>query len=261
MPSPFPGMDPYLEGYLWPDVHQQLAAEIRRRLTPQIRPRYVARLAISTFIDPNPEPEIGVMYPDVEVLRNRDPAPIAATDAHPSTAVATPAIAEPITVPMPQFQVRLVTVEIRDTAENQLVTSIEILSPVNKRQPGLGKFQEKQQRLRDAYVHLLTIDLIRRGERPMTSPHLPQTLYLVALIRAGADSMAAWPIQLREALPVVAVPLRAPDADVPLELGPALATIYDEAAYDLSINYNEPPPPPPLDENNTAWMRKLLSET
>ncbi len=24
MPSPFPGMDPYLEGYLWPDVHQAL---------------------------------------------------------------------------------------------------------------------------------------------------------------------------------------------------------------------------------------------
>src|SRR2546422_4424823 len=43
MPSPFPGMDPYLEGDLWTTVHSQLAAEIARQLTPKIAPRYVAR--------------------------------------------------------------------------------------------------------------------------------------------------------------------------------------------------------------------------
>ena len=46
MPSPFPGMDPYLEGYLWPDVHTALSAKIRQLLTPLIRPRYTARLSI-----------------------------------------------------------------------------------------------------------------------------------------------------------------------------------------------------------------------
>jgi hypothetical protein len=30
MPSPFPGMDPYLESYLWPDVHQRLATKISK---------------------------------------------------------------------------------------------------------------------------------------------------------------------------------------------------------------------------------------
>ena len=34
MPSPFPGMDPYLEGYLWPDVHSALASKIRQTLIP-----------------------------------------------------------------------------------------------------------------------------------------------------------------------------------------------------------------------------------
>ncbi|HEY9820633.1 MAG TPA: DUF4058 family protein [Candidatus Sericytochromatia bacterium] len=29
MPSSFPGMDPYLEGYLWPDVHNALTSKIR----------------------------------------------------------------------------------------------------------------------------------------------------------------------------------------------------------------------------------------
>ncbi len=54
MPSPFPGMDPYLEGYLWPDVHQALATQIRRQLAPLLQPRYVARLAISTIQDEMP---------------------------------------------------------------------------------------------------------------------------------------------------------------------------------------------------------------
>ena len=43
MPSPFPGMDPYLEGYLWPDVHHSLASEISRQLMPRLRPRYIAK--------------------------------------------------------------------------------------------------------------------------------------------------------------------------------------------------------------------------
>lgn len=46
MPSPFPGMDPYLEGYLWPDVHHRLATQISDQLMPMSRPRYVARIEI-----------------------------------------------------------------------------------------------------------------------------------------------------------------------------------------------------------------------
>ena len=34
MPSPFPGMDPYLEGHLWPDVHSGLAFVIKEQLVP-----------------------------------------------------------------------------------------------------------------------------------------------------------------------------------------------------------------------------------
>jgi hypothetical protein len=69
MPSPFPGMDPFLEGHLWPDVRSALAGKVRALLTPLPRPRYTARLAISVVEDSAPESEIGIMYPDVEVLR------------------------------------------------------------------------------------------------------------------------------------------------------------------------------------------------
>ena len=46
MPSPFPGMDPYLENpALWPDVHHELISSIRALLNEVIRPRYVAATA------------------------------------------------------------------------------------------------------------------------------------------------------------------------------------------------------------------------
>jgi Protein of unknown function (DUF4058) len=43
MPSPFPGMDPYLETPdRWRNVHDNLATEIQAQLAPLIRPRYYA---------------------------------------------------------------------------------------------------------------------------------------------------------------------------------------------------------------------------
>ena len=65
MPSRFPGMDPYLEGHLWPDVYQALASKIRQQLAPRLKPRYVARLAVYVVEDVVPEAEVGLMYPDV----------------------------------------------------------------------------------------------------------------------------------------------------------------------------------------------------
>ena len=72
MPSPFPGMDPYLEGSLWTTVHTTLAVEIVRRLNPQLLPRYVA-LSSRRFVMESPEDlEISVetTYPDVAVVQS-----------------------------------------------------------------------------------------------------------------------------------------------------------------------------------------------
>ena len=45
MPSPFPGMDPYLENPVtWPDLHSSLIAGFRRVLKPILRPKYVAHI-------------------------------------------------------------------------------------------------------------------------------------------------------------------------------------------------------------------------
>ena len=54
-------MDPYLEGYLWPDVHNRLTAVFSELLAPQLAPKYVARLELYTVDDNAPETELGIM--------------------------------------------------------------------------------------------------------------------------------------------------------------------------------------------------------
>lgn len=196
-------------------------------LVPQISPRYVARVDRYTFQDTAPEEDVGGMYPDVDVLeRNR------------------------------KIEVRIPVVKIFDKEGNYLITAIEILSPVNKRKPGLEPYREKRLRLHKAGVHLLEIDLIRRGERPFQHPMLPKAHYLALLSRAGSGRTDVWAFNIQDPLPVLPVPLKAPDPDAFLDLGAVLRDIYDRSRYDLSINYQEAPPPPALTDAETAWIKE-----
>src|SRR5690348_5841049 len=96
MPSPFPGMDPYLEGPLWTSVHSQMAVEIARQLTPMLVPKYAAlterRLVLTT-----PDVEDGVtisttsLRSDAAVVTSRpdEPAGAVAVAVEPPLQLAT----------------------------------------------------------------------------------------------------------------------------------------------------------------------------
>ena len=259
MPSPFPGMDPYLEGYLWPDVHHELASKIREQLTPKLRPKYVARIEIYTVIDNDPLAEVGIMYPDVEILRLQKASPTPAGSGPTGTALVAPPA--PFELPLlTSVPVRVATVEIRDANQNELITSIEILSPVNKRGEGLNQYQQKRQKLISAGVHLLEIDLLRRGQRPLRQAVIPSSAYRITLIRALANKAEIWPLALAELLPLLSVPLRTPDDDIVLDLAQALQQVYEAGAYDLTIDYTVAPPPPPLSDEEKAWLTNCLKD-
>jgi Protein of unknown function (DUF4058) len=137
-----------------------------------------------------------------------------------STATIAPAPVESlVTLEIP---LRLHRVEIRATASQQLVTVVEILSPVNKR-PSHDAYLAYQRKRRDilrSEVHLLEIDLLRGGERPPLARPVPTAPYYVVLSRANRrPTVEVWPIQLADRLPVLPVPLLEPDPDVPLDLG------------------------------------------
>ena len=243
-------MDPYLEGHLWPDVHNSLAYLIKVHLAAQLPDDYLVHLNSYTVEDTSPEEDVGIMYPDVEVFRRakqvREPDANYADQTTPETIVL------PTVKPV---DVRIPCVEIRDRKKNKLITAIEILSPVNKRQPGLEPYREKRLRLHYAGVHLLEIDLLRRGQRPLAHPYLPAAHYIVTLTRAGQGRTQVWAMDVKTPLPVVPVPLKKSHRDIALDLGRAMRELYDQGYFSKSIDYSEAPPPPACTEDELAWMK------
>lgn len=255
MASPFPGMDPYLEGYIWPDVHHELSSAIKARIVAQIGPEYVARVNTYMFLDTAPEGDVGILYPDVELLRKRrklhEPEPAYA----PPPALSAPSVSIPSFEPI---EVRIPVIEIFDRKGNNLITAIEVLSPVNKRKPGLEPYREKRRRLHETGVNFLEIDLIRRGERPFPHPMMPKAHYVALLTRAGVGNTDVWAFNLQDPVPVLPVPLKEPDPDARLDLGGALREIYERSRYERSIDYEEAPPPPALSEADSEWIKGLV---
>jgi len=255
MKSPFPGMDPYLEGYIWPDVHNELASAIKELLVPYLAPKYVARIAPYTVVDATPESEAGIIYPDLAVLTRKNKLEETAVAYKRDGSISPPDVNIPSSFPVP---VRIPVIEIRDVAGKRLITVIEILSPVNKKKPGLDAYREKRVDLHRTGVHLMEIDLLRRGTRPFLHTMMPQKNYIVTLMRADSPNTEVWAFNVQDSLPVLPVPLIAPDPDVPLDLKRALDVIYERSRYELSIDYEKSPPPPEFSEQDKQWMAQFV---
>ncbi|MEM1121003.1 MAG: DUF4058 family protein [Bacteroidota bacterium] len=242
MKSPFPGMNPFLEGDLCPEVHSELASKIKKLLIPQLGNNYTVRTEKYIVTDTEPQHDIGIvypMYPDVGVFENKVMEPVAAYGAqrNPTPASFKVKYYKPVEVNIP-------VVEIKDVKQNRIITAIEILSPVNKRVPGLKLYLQKKKRLIDNGVHFMEIDLIRRGKRTIDHPQLDEILYLVALTRANSYETVIWTMGLTDTLPIVPIPLLPTDEDVLIDLQMALGEVYEESAFYRSIDYQSTPPPP-----------------
>ncbi|MEK7276569.1 MAG: DUF4058 family protein [Chloroflexota bacterium] len=255
MPSPFPGMDPYIEqSEVWRDFHNNMASEIQGRLNELIHPRYYASLEVFTTYE---DTEMGISRrgrPDVGVLAVRETQTVYEAQAL--------AAAEPVEIRVPFGDVlKLFTVEIRTASERRLVTSIEILSPVNKQRGHEAHegYLRKRRAILESDVHLIEIDLLRGGERPPLLDPVPPAPYYITLSRAERRPVATvWPVLLRNKLPVVPVPLLEPDPDVALDLGAAMTAVYKRGAYAVRIDYNALPPPPPLSPEEQTWAEMIL---
>ncbi|MEI7469474.1 MAG: DUF4058 family protein [Chloroflexota bacterium] len=267
MPSPFPGMNPYLErANIWEDFHQSLASEIRDQLAAQIEPNYYAALSprlaydevyigeISPLAPSNPPrsfvPDVGIVEQASWQWQIRggvvlDPAPLSDT------------------IPMPlETPIKLWAIELRTVDLGILVTSIEILSPINKRlgTAAFDAYHAKRTELIRAGVNFLEIDLLRAGKRFPTQHPLPNAPYFVFLSRQQMpDQIYIWPLNLRERIPLLPVPLRDPDPDAVLDLGKAIHDIYDRARYARRINYAEPPPKPDFSPDDQHWLAALVN--
>ena len=127
MPSPFPGMNPYLEQEdAWRDFHERFLPHAAECLSPQVSPAYVVKLEQNLYIHERSAHERRLLgYGDVTVSRTRAPRPASA---------ATAVLQAPSRILLPSVDVESESfLEIRDSKTRRLVTVIELLSPTNKR--------------------------------------------------------------------------------------------------------------------------------
>jgi Protein of unknown function (DUF4058) len=266
MASPFPGVDPYIEACgLWEDFHAKLIAEIERALAPVLPKRYVVRAGERSYVvlAPGAGGAEHPMEPDIPVVV-RWPG-----GRHQKKTPGT-AVAEPPTAPEgPRAMLALVESEFRETfleirelnPQHRLVTSIEVLSPSNKRQdsPGWAQYLRKRQALLAGHANLLEIDLLRCGQRmPMGDDWPDSPFYLLVAHKEESPRCAVWPAHFRYPLPEIPVPLAPPDHDVSLNLQPLIEAVYVRSRYDQDIDYRQPLRPPPSAEE-AAWLKQHLA--
>lgn len=268
MPSPFPGMDPYLESRrFWPDVHQALGYCLRAELNESLPTEFIAQLQERLVISAPETPSTRTIYADTTVLLSPTPTDRGGAAVLDQPQTRSLLADEPLILRDERLRTREPFIEIvaADTPE-RVVTVIEVLSPANKR-PGGGReeYLRKQRDVLASDVHLLEIDLLRAGDDTLSVDRNTVLAasggydYLVCLHRADSVDFELWPSTVRNRLPIVRVPLTEGFADVPLDLGTAFSRVYDEGRFDRRVRYATAPEPP-LGDEDAMWADALLRE-
>jgi hypothetical protein len=252
MPSPFPGMNPYLEqDALWQDFHLRFLPALSARLVPQVVPKYIVMLEEHLYVhEPPPEPRHLIGRADLSVARTEAPA------GAPALGVAeAPALVQLLAEDVE----RVPFLEIRDRRDRDLVTVVELLSPSNKRSgPDRDQYLARRRERRENRAHLVEIDLLRGG-RAMPLLVRPACAYSVLVSRVEERPEAGfWPIGLRMPLPTISIPLRPPDQGAVINLQEVLHRVYDEAGYEHFIY--DGMPDPPLSAEDAAWAQQFVPQ-
>lgn len=263
MPSPFPGMDPYIENpSRFPDFHHEMISGIRAHLNRVIRPKYVALIEERVYVSTEDDPGRSFIIPDVEVrLSLHDEAsisPLPASPTEPGVDVAAPIVATATT--LIDNEIHEAYLNVVDVETKAIVTVIEILSPTNKCVGAKGRKQylRKRRGVPRSDTHLVEIDLLREGRSTFDRDILPPHHFAVCVSRHELRPKAKfWPIVLRQRLPRIDIPLKADDPDVPLDLQAVFSETYERGSYDLVIDYQKPVNPP-LPTQWREWADALL---
>ena len=258
MPTPFPGMDPYLErAGMWEEVHTRLIVAIADALGPQVRPKYRVGVEQRTYLAVmTPDEYELVGKPDVLVVIPRHQT----QSVHASgTAVGVaPHIAE---LPMPEEITERYLV-VRDVVTGEVITVMELLSPTNKlTREGRLQYERKRLEVLGSATHLIEIDLLRAGEPfPLRlRGTAARSDYRILVSRAPMRPQAeVYLFTIRDPIPAIPVPLQPGEAEPLLPLNDLVHDVYDRAGYDLTVDYHQPPPPPQMGEQDVEWMQHLL---
>jgi hypothetical protein len=269
MPSPFPGMDPYLETPdLWSEIHSRLIVAIADALDDQLSDRYrvaIEKRVYQTTPDESLANNLAIGIPDVAVISQSlgQSTSLESTlfESTPfeSTGASSTAIAAPIAIELPRLEeVQERYLEVIEVGSGQVVTVIEILSPKNKRAgEGRQAYLNKRQRILASPAHLVEIDLLRTGE-PLPMVGAIASLYRIVISRSQCRPKSElYPFGLRQPLPAIAIPLLPGDAEPTLDMQAILALVYRRGRYHQAIDYQQPTVPP-LPKSEVEWAKTQI---
>lgn len=252
MPSPFPGMDPYLEqSGAWGDFHLELISCLRSALRVQLPKNYNARIQERVTVIESLEVPPRSFEPDLIVGRQKGTS---GSDEHRAGA----ALLEPVTVPLilPEDE-RQHYIEIYDQPDQSLVAVVEVLSPTNKISRGREQYLLKRDAILRQDVHLIELDLLACGQRLPTAEPYPQDDYYAFVARAERRPLCdVYHWGVRQPLPPFPVPLHSPDADVIVELQNVFADAFARGGYEERLHYNAPPRAR-LSQADRQWAAEL----
>lgn len=256
MPSPFPGMDPYLEDQDWEDFHFKFNGALSEVLTDKVEPRYIVRAERRLYIEHGLEVDDQVRSPDVAVLWDGNAESIAAADSLQTDTALAPVECLNAS-PIERRETYLV---IRELPGLEIVTVVETLSPTNKRTSSDGRQQylAKREEILGSRTNLVELDLLRGGKRlPVIG--LPVADYYAVVSRGNRrprTDVYAW--LLRQPIPAIPFPLKPGEPEVRVDLQQVFDIAFHRGRYHRTLNY-QASLHPPLSPEDSAWRSSLTT--
>jgi hypothetical protein len=258
MPSPFPGMDPFLEHpAFFPGVHDSYIVYLSEALQGLLPAPYFAEITERRWIDSRDE---GIGPDAVDEPRLAQRGVSVPTD-----------VAQPILITVPLEERRETYLEIRSPVENgeRVVTTIEVLSITNKTPGPKGRalYLQKQREVLDSDSNLVEIDLQRGGTHTTGVPlerlrrKAPPFDYHVCVHAFEQfGTFAVYTIQLSQPLPRVVLPLLPGDGTVSVDLQAVFQRSYDTGPYRRRVRYEPGRIVPGLRPDQLEWATKVLRD-
>lgn len=261
MPSPFPGMDPFLEH---PDefgqFHDGFIVHLQEELQARLPSPYFAKTGQRIWVEVS-ERLIG---PDVAVFRPEH------RGSGPGQTAVLPGTSRSVVIQVEHDEEKENFIEIyrREGSDNRLVCSIELLSPNNKT-PGetaQGLYLKKQQDLLRSQVHLIEIDLLRGGRHSTAVPLNalrekagPFDYHICCHRFDRFNEFQVYPILLTEPLPTLVLPLLGEDR-VEVSLQEVFTQTYDRAGFLRWLVYDAACLTPLVEGSRLDWVKGVLQE-
>lgn len=223
MPSPFPGMDPFLEtDRLWPLFHHHFVASLFQILLPNLIDRYRARVTQRVYTTEMP------LFTSIIREEHRE--------EH---------------------------IEIRQRCDNRLITLVDVVSPTNKLNPqGRAAYLEKRRETRAQNSSIVEVDLVMQGQ-PMldySRDGLPDWDYAVTVTRSiQPERYEIYTSTLQKRLPRFKLPLAMDDRDTVVDLQAAFARCYDQGGFAGQIDY-QTEPAALKQADDRKWLNDLLTQ-